>query len=298
MRECAPLLQRAGFVPIIEPVKETVSGLRRAIEAVTAAGGQAILVANPQHGFYSAEHRGIEHFFNEELADHREIEAGIVLSNNTELGEVAVLCEAHRDRPITMIHAGYPDARLLVGEFGDSLSRMKHIFWEEHCGKLYQRHFREAHKILLRDGFVVRSNREYDPVDFFSDLHVTFELEGMDGFSDFLIVGKGYTETGGPAYAVAIHITCIDPENEDKMFVHHFKSTRQDTPTDPAGKFAEALAKLAHEVQRPGSCILRGEAIEEFLELRQRGHYPGLGYVKKLSMKHHLETFSAYFEGP
>ena len=29
----------------------------------------------------------------------------------------------------------------------------------------------------------------------------------MDGFGDFLIVGDDYSDTGGPAYAVAIHLT-------------------------------------------------------------------------------------------
>ncbi len=28
---------------------------------------------------------------------------------------------------------------------------------------------------------------------------------------------------------------------------------------------------------------------------RKRRHFPGLGYVKKLSMKHHIETLDAFF---
>jgi hypothetical protein len=31
----------------------------------------------------------------------------------------------------------------------------------------------------------------------------------MDGFGDFLIVGDDYSESGGPAYAIAIHLTFI-----------------------------------------------------------------------------------------
>jgi hypothetical protein len=117
----------------------------------------------------------------------------------------------------------------------------------------------------------------------------------MDGFGDFLIVGDEYTDSGGPAYAVAIHLTCIDPERDDAMFIHHFKSIRSDSPTDPAGKFAEALDKLVAEVESPHTKLLRTRAVEEFLQLHTAGHFPGLGHVKKLSMNHHIETLANYF---
>ena len=32
---------------------------------------------------------------------------------------------------------------------------------------------------------------------FFSDLHITYQEEGMDGFGDFLMVGDAFSETGG-----------------------------------------------------------------------------------------------------
>src|SRR3981081_3429496 len=84
-----------------------------------------------------------------------------------------------------------------------------------------------------------RRNRDHPSVELFSDLHVTFEEEGMNGFGDFLIVGDDYSESGGPAYAVAIHLTFIDPSKDNAMFIYHFVSKSKDTPTDPAGKFGE-----------------------------------------------------------
>jgi hypothetical protein len=38
IREMAPLLKTAGFRPIIEPVKETLSGLQKGLDAVVEAG--------------------------------------------------------------------------------------------------------------------------------------------------------------------------------------------------------------------------------------------------------------------
>jgi hypothetical protein len=132
-------------------------------------------------------------------------------------------------------------------------------------------------------------------VEPFSDLHATFTDEGMDGFGDFLIVGDDYSETGGPAYAVAIHLTFIDREQDDSMLIYHFKSQRQDTPTDPAGKFAEALAEMMTTLNARGSKVLETDAVKEFRMLHKQGHFPGLGYVKKLSMNHHIETLANYF---
>src|SRR3546814_6797061 len=80
----------------------------------------------------------------------------------------------------------------------------------------------------------------------FSDLHVTYGDHGMAGFGDFLIVGDVYSEGGGPAYAVAIHLTFIDPDKDDVMYIYHFVSDTKDTPTDPAGKFAQALRSEEH----------------------------------------------------
>ena len=120
----------------------------------------------------------------------------------------------------------------------------------------------------------------------------------MTGFGDFLIAGDVYSESGGPAYAVAIHLTFIDPDKDDVMYVYHFISDTNDTPTDPAGKFAQALEKLIAKLDSDNSHILETEAIKEFRSLHAKGHFPGLGYIKKLSMKHHIETLPTILVKP
>ena len=112
----------------------------------------------------------------------------------------------------------------------------------------------------------------------------------MDGFGDYLIVGDDYSETGGPAYAVAIHLTYIGAE--DDIFIYHFLSDQTDSPIDPGGKFIEALAKLVKELKRPNSTIFKSKACLEYLDLFDKKHFPGLGYVKKLSMQHHIELIA------
>lgn len=296
IRESAEILSASNFIPIIEPVKESMSGLIRAMDALNDAGGKAILIMNPLCGDHKDNHSSIQEFLLEDL-DKIDIDAGIILDENMTAEDAmqihAVLCEHGKNA--TFIHSGFTEAKSLASHLGESLDKTRQIFIEDYCGKLYQKHFRGAELVLIRDGFHKRTNREHPEVEFFSDLHITYDLEGVNGFGDFLIVGNEYSETGGPAYAVAIHLSFINHEKDDEMHIHHFVSDRKNTPADPAGKFLEALEKLVENVSAEGTHIYKSSAVDEFIDLYKRQHYPGLGYVKKLSMKHHVETLANFF---
>jgi hypothetical protein len=294
IRENAPLLAASKFVPIIEPVKEPMSGLERTLDAICDAKGKAIVIVNPHHGVHAGNGDSISGILAEKYIPKPEIAAGLLLKEHTRTAEALECWEQHQDHQITFIHAGFTEAKALATGLGSGLSNTRHVFFEPNCGKLYRKHFEPCERILLRDGFVVRRNRDHPDVELFSDLHITYPDEGTDGFGDFLTVGDEFYETGGPAYAIAIHITFIDPENDGAMYIYHFKSERQDSPVDPAGKFAEALKAMIKKLDEPGSKVFETEAIKEFRLLHAKRHYPGLGSVKKLSMQHHIETLADY----
>ncbi len=294
IRETAELLATSSFVPIIEPVKEALGGLDRTLKAVCDAGGKAVVIVNPYHGDHRENGVEISELLQTSYSGNESVGAGVLLREDMTVHEVIAYCGRHQGHHLTLVHAGFTQAKALADTLGDTLTATRNVFNESYCGKLYRKHFQGSTRILLRDGFQRRRNRDHPPVELFSDLNVTFEEEGMDGFGDFLIVGDDYSESGGPAYAVAIHLTFIDPDQDDAMFIYHFVSTRQDTPTDPAGKFAEALAKLVRKLDSGTSNLLPTSAVNEFRQLHANGHFPGLGYVKKLSMKHHIETLADF----
>jgi hypothetical protein len=297
VREMAPLLSEARFCPIIEPVRDVLGGLTKALDAVVEADGRAIMIVNPHHGDLSGAGEPLSDMLKEKFLDMKGISAGILLKQETSVAEALKCYKQHSSHTPVFIHAGFGEAKALADKLGAFNKNNCHIFFEEHCGKLYLKHFKGAHRVLLRDGLErVKRNRDYVPLQKFSDLHVTFEDEGMDGFGDFLIVGDDFSESGGPAYAIAIHLTFIDPDKEDEMWIHHFLSDRQDTPKDPAGKFAEALARMIQLLNKPNCKILETAAVKEFKKLHKDGHFPGLGHVKKLSMNHHIETLATYFD--
>ncbi|WOD11146.1 sce7725 family protein [Pseudomonas sp. NyZ704] len=230
IRECAGMMAEADFVPIVEPVKESLNGLARAMDAMLEVGGYLVMIVNPINGDLSGDSAGLIDFLDGKYADHDHISAGILLTDNIDLDEVQRLCEAVGERQLTFIHSGFSDGKGLA-EVVNKWDGCCHVFIENYSGKLYRRHFSNSERVLVRDGFQKRANRLHPPVEFFSDLHVVFLDEGADGFGDFLIAGDDYSEGGGPAYAVAIHLTFIDREKDDEMYIHHFKSDRVDTPT-------------------------------------------------------------------
>ncbi|MFG1295196.1 sce7725 family protein [Xanthobacter variabilis] len=296
IRENAKRLAEAGFLPIIEPVRESLGGLEKALNAVCEVNGKAVVVVNPHYGDHAGSGVSISALLSNGFLDKPYIGAGVLLTNGMSVPDAMACFDAHKAHSRTLIHAGFTEGKDLADALGPDLVKARHVFIDEHSSKLYRRHFKDADRVLVKDGFQKRRNRDHPDVEFFSDLHITYADDGMNGFGDFLTVGDDYSETGGPAYAIAIHLTFIDHDADDAMFIYHFKSKRMDTPADPAGKFAEALEKLVKTVDAPGSKIYPTDAVLEFKELKRKGHFPGLGYVKKLSMQHHIETMARYFE--
>lgn len=292
----APLIAECGFVPIIEPVKGQLSGLTRALSALFEVGAQAIVIANPAIGDHARNHLPVTQLLTETFREADRLVIGLLLDEEAKLDEIRELCDLYSNHQVAIIHYGFSDGGALANVVEDFPNINTSIFIDERSGgRLYRRHFRHHNsRVLVSDGFQRRRNRDHPDTEFFSDLHITYPDENMTGFGDFLIVGDDYSEGGGPAYTVAIHITYIDGERDDVMNVHHFKSDSQESPQNPAGKFAEALRKLIEELSSADCKILETTAIQQFRELHVRGHYPGLGYVKKLSMIHHIETLAEF----
>lgn len=292
IRECAALVAENNFVPIIEPVKDSLSSLKRTLDELTKHNAQFVLIVNPKFGDFKNNPKPLlNDLIRDNLKDYDKLMLGYIADADSNLIDIADFVDEYKDSSIALIHYGFPNGKDLKDAVNKDIVK-KHIFIDGLSGKLYQKHFKDYERILIRDGFRKRRNADYPDRDHFSDLHITYDDEGMNGFGDFLIVGDDYMETGGPAYAVAIHLTYLD--KEENMFIRHFISDRTDTPTDPAGKFFEALEKLKEEIDDAESMIFKSSASKEFIDLHNRGHFPGLGYVKKLSMLHHIELMADF----
>lgn len=288
LRENSQLIAESAITTVIEPVKEAAVGIVRAIDSLKKEGAKFLIVANPSVGHHSDS---LAPEFIEELnAAMRDYQQGGWVVQVEDHEDLDVLAQWAAHHPIAaLLHHGGVAAKDVVQILQDrNVQPAVHIFGAG-CSTRYRGAFPNVSKVMLGDGFKKRKNAEYPELELFSELPVTYVDYGASGFGDYLIVGSDYSEGGGAAYAVAIHITYSDSDDDGVIYVRHFISDTNNTPADPAGKFREALNKLVAYCESADSKIPNTKAIEEFKRLHSFGHFPGLGYVKKLSMQHHLE---------
>jgi len=298
LRENAELLAQNSFHPIIEPVKENLKSLLRTIEILIQNGVSCTIIINPLAGKKPIETSLIlNELTTNEVLGNDFVSLGYILNPNSKLSDLTALLRHWSDLNFSLIHYGFTNSDQIAPAISEFENIERHIFIDGYAGKLYQRHLKKngIERILIRDGFKSQiKNSLYPQSEHFSDLHITFPDEGMDGFGDFLIVGDDYIETGGPAWAIAIHLTYLKSDSD--MFIYHFVSDQTNSPTNPGGKFLEALEKLVKTINNPKSGVYISKACIEYNHLLYQKHYPGLGYVKKLSMQHHLELIAEYFK--
>src|SRR5699024_4351700 len=153
-------------------------------------------------------------FLNEHFSGSSGIAAGVLLTSDMSVDDAVQIYNEHEKLSPVFIHNGFTHPKELAEHFGDDLALINNFFIEQTEQIIYRRHFNKCSRVLINDSFEQKRNADYGPVDRFSDLHLTYGDRGLDGYGDFLIVGDSYSETGGPAYAVAIHLTFINTEQD------------------------------------------------------------------------------------
>jgi hypothetical protein len=298
LRDNAEFIAENNIHPIIEPVKSDFKALIRAVKVLNEKGVNYTLIVNPQAGQKPVKTSTIlKELIDDSFKGYQNLSIGYILHTNSKINDLIALLKKYGTSNFSILHRGYTNGKDVAKAIKDYDTVKRHVFIDGFAGKLYQKHLNkdEITRVLIRDGFKLQNkNSLYPHSEHFSDLHLTLPEERMNGFGDYLIVGDNYTETGGPAYAVAIHLTYCDNDND--MFIYHFKSDQTDSPTNPGGKFIEALKKLVKAINNPKSPIFKSRACSEYLELFEKQHYPGLGYVKKLSMLHHIELIADFIK--
>jgi hypothetical protein len=153
----------------------------------------------------------------------------------------------------------------------------------------------KQNKVLFEDKFnKQQKNADYPEDEFFSEDHLYFTDEGYIGFGDYSIIGKEYSEGGWAPYAVAIHVVYFADDNT--LRIRHFTSDSNDDASDVAGKFSEAVTKLA-DWYNAGQQRQLTSALSTLINYSETGYYPGLPTIKKLSIMHHLELMGKYLDG-
>lgn len=277
-----------NIIPIIEPVKRTFNSMKLAIPRLIQGDVKFALILNPQVGEISQPWE-ILTSLKEELNNSSNWIPAFILPNNSPkiaeqivefgLQDVMLICHESIDITDTNIES------LIFSQ------RVKYIVSKEN--RTLKRHLNGKGKSLIRldDKFIAQKrNSDYllMPEEKFSEEHIFYSEEGYTGFSDYTVLVSEFSEGGAAPFAVAIHLTYQKANKE--VWIRHFTSKTNDDRSNIQGKFEEAAAKAVK--------FLKEEEIHTFASEELRGYfnnstYPGLGMVKKISIKNHLELMNS-----
>lgn len=291
LREQAEFLATNHQVPIIAPVRSNTKQLEKSIIALNDRNVQHVVIMNPSAGEHAHDHSAICTLLQSVPTNSSTI-TGMKLTYDLTEEQIQDLLNTLPTKSFALIHAGYQNYAWLQAELNNRQLTPKFNIFLTIPGRLYINAF-ATNSVVIRDGFQLMRNRDYPPEEFFSDLHITYRRDGFDHFGDYLTIGEQYKEGGGPAYAVAIHLTYVNADDENAIWIKHYISDSNFDTSDLANKAKEALTKLANEHQAQVSQLPHTSALNELLAYQARNHFPGLGMLKKLSMWHHLQVVAS-----
>lgn len=283
------------IVPIIEPVKKQVNGLNAAALSMIENGMKFAVILNPSDGDY--RHTGIDN--------------DILMSLTALTGDrdnwIPAYIYKHNGRTL-LDHAKQNNLSNLMIIFPSGADVNNEVLMEflskdevafVVSGNLSNN--RSARGRLLRLGKALISledrfnerprNADYaNEVDeIFSEDFAYYKNDGLAGFADYTPMAKDFIEGGMLPYAIAIHLTY--QKSDDQIFVHHFVSDNNFDQSNIRGKFHEAAVKIAPFFNNNG--LYHTSAVDELIRRAESDDgYPGLGYIKKLSVKNHLELIT------
>jgi hypothetical protein len=279
-----------SVVPVVEPVKLT-STFEGTLRAFTDTQSRIALIFNPTVGEFAGADNFVD-VYNTRVGTITNVAPALLMSKNT--GDVlqALTTKGVMQSDITAIL----DKRDFLEEykkyFADTAPQYT-LFPDE---RQIRRTVMQG-KVIFEDKFVKQDkNSDYqnNPDEFFSEDHLYYLDEGYTGFGDYSVVGNIYDESGFAPRAVAIHIVYFDDNNI--LRIRHFVSDSNMGIEDVAGKYYEAVVKLA-DWYNDGQQQQLTSALSTLLDHAANGYYPGLPTIKKLTIMHHLELMSKYLDG-
>jgi hypothetical protein len=285
------------IVPILEPVKETSNNLTLAHKVFLEKGQTAFVVVNSATGGLTGDNFVYLDYLNSvdegvfKAAFHYrtspESNASYIMNCITKynLNNCMLICQND-------IEVDNEDLKMIVESNAVNFINVH----DPGRNRALNRYIGGLNKIFIRlDDLFEKQARNSDFLDIFehrfSEEHLYFDREGYQGFSDYTVLPSEYIDGGSTPRAVVIHLTYLNSQNQ--IWIRHFTSESNDSIANVQGKFAEAAAKAVNYCRQSG---LSNSAISELESYYDNEHYPGLGTVKKISIKNHLLILSQFLK--
>ena len=280
------IVANGNVIPILEVVNANQTTLI-SIDRFIQTSMPFLFICNPVHGDFSNDADGlITNVISRGLADYDNWIPALYVNEVTTPQEVDSFTAQYEEQGRALIYRGRPQSAVRSRIEASGVSW--HVFLVNRVETGYIESIPIDNRVLIVDSFRRRSrNVDYPDEEFFTDLNTVAGNSRGVAFGDFSIVGDYYTETGGPANAVALHHIHFT-EDSNSLSIHHFKSDRVETPVDTSGKIIEAVDNVvaALDSLQPNDT----EACNEYRAMSTSQISHGLGYLKRLAVKHHLEV--------
>lgn len=277
--------------PIIEPVKSNYNNLNTAIKVLKENEWHFVLVVNPSVGDFKGNTNSI--LANVEGLDGPSWKPGLLYMNNCEQLSRIIQNESLEDVYVIFKDGIDFDRDSQLEEFltSDRINSVV-VYNATNRSSKHKLERLGKHIIRLDEKFnEKRRNVDYEVMvdEQFTEEPFYYNEDGFAGFSDYTVLPRNLSEGGSLPYAIAIHLT-YKPEAEF-VYIHHFVSETNFDQSNIQGKFAEA-AKKAVDFFNKHTDYYRGSGFAELEIYYNEGRYPGLGVIKKISIKHHLQLIS------
>lgn len=292
------------IIPIIEPVKFS-STLFSTLTKFIEMGHQVIVIRNPEVGSFRKESGDMIKNIEKESDEKKKEKIRKTLEGYKEVWNNPQIQKAYLvdDDVISMVREKKLDAKDVVMI---NIKKGNYRYYEEYGEEIIGKYtvvpkggdfedIIEDDIIILEDSYrKAKRNIDYieNPDELFSRNHIVYKKRGFVGFSDFSMVGNDFDESGFAPFAIAIHIMYFG--NRDELKIHHFVSESNESISDPARKFEEAMNKLVN--WENFDIIPKTIGLDNLIECYNIGKFPGLGVIKKYSLMHHIQMMGEYLE--
>ncbi len=274
-----------NVVPIIEPVKKTFNSLKLAIPKFIEGNMKFALILNPQVGEIK-DFQTITTELEEQLSDPTKWIPAFIVINNIE--EINLEIEKKKYNDVMIICSDRIDTT--DATFLDFIQNQKIKYVVSKENRILKRKIRTKEFIRLDDNFKPQKrNKDFLTIseEKFTEEHLFYKDDNYAGFSDYTVLISDFTEGGGAPYAVAIHLTY--EKDSEEIWIRHFTSISNDDIANIQGKFAEAARKAVDFIKTKP---LDTNAANELKKYFDEEKYPGLGIVKKIAIKNHIELIN------
>ncbi|KAF2518183.1 sce7725 family protein [Flavobacterium salilacus subsp. salilacus] len=282
-----------GYItPVIEPVKETFNNLDIANKIFVEKGLDTFLIINPIVG----EHLGdTEHYLDylDGLEESRFLPAFHYKQNSQYIKDMVE--EYNLNNCMVICYDNFVEDDRFRDLCGEEFVTHIMLFDPSRFRSL-DRYLRTLNKNYIRlDDVFEKQVKNSDFLDIpahkFTEEHLYYKEEGYQGFSDFTTLPSEYIDGGSTPRAVVIHFTYLNENKDNQIWIRHFTSDTNDSIANVQGKFREAAEKAIAFCDIEG---ISNTAVTELRNYLDEGRYPGLGTVKKISIKNHLNVVNNY----